>query len=146
MSFLWQDTNLQVDRIKVYTDGASRGNPGPAGIGILIEDSNGKPIRKISEYIGETTNNVAEYTALLRAVNECINLNYESVLFLTDSQLVVNQIKKDYRVKNEGLKQYYVKLRMKLLNLKNWDIKHIPREENTTADSLANKALNNSVQ
>jgi ribonuclease HI len=136
-----------VDRIvKIYTDGASRGNPGPAGIGILIIDENGKDIKRISEYIGNTTNNIAEYRALLRALEECEKKKIKTARFFADSQLLVNQVNKRYKVANEGLKPLYVKLMGKFMNFKDWSIKYIPREENRIADSLANDALDNLTQ
>ena len=131
-----------MDRVaKIYTDGCSRGNPGPAGIGILIINNDGKEIKRISEYIGKTTNNVAEYKAILRAVSECISRKIDKAIFFTDSELIVNQLNKSYKIKDEKLKNLYVKLLSKLINFKNWSIKHIPREHNKIADSLANQAL-----
>ena len=131
-----------MDRVvKIYTDGCSRGNPGPSGIGILIVDNNGKEIERISEYIGKTTNNVAEYKAILRAVSECESRKIDKVIFFTDSELIVNQLNKSYKIKDEKLKILYVKLLNKLINFRNWSIKHIPREDNKIADSLANQAL-----
>lgn len=132
--------------IKIYTDGSSRGNPGPAGIGILIIDDKGNEVKRISEYIGETTNNIAEYSALLRAVIECEKRKIYSVEFFTDSELLVNQLNKVYKIKNEGLKPLYVKLLSKLMNFRDWSIKHIPREENKIADFLANQALDKKSQ
>lgn len=131
-----------MDRIvKIYTDGCSRGNPGPAGIGILIINNDGREIKRISEYIGEATNNIAEYRAILRAVNECESRKIDEAIFFTDSELIVNQLNKSYKVKDEKIKTLYVKLLNKLINFKNWSIKHIPREDNKIADSLANQAL-----
>jgi ribonuclease HI len=131
-----------MDRVvKIYTDGCSRGNPGPAGIGILMVDNNGKEIERISEYIGKTTNNVAEYKAILRSVNECESRKINKAIFFTDSELIVNQLNKSYKIKDEKLKILYVKLLSKLINFKNWSIKHIPRENNKIADKLANQAL-----
>lgn len=132
-----------MDRVvKIYTDGCSRGNPGPAGIGILIINNDGREIKRISEYIGKATNNIAEYRAILRAVNECESRKIDEAMFFTDSELVVNQLNKSYKVKDEKIKTLYVKLLNKLINFKNWSIKHIPREDNKIADSLANQALN----
>jgi ribonuclease HI len=131
-----------MDRIvKIYTDGCSRGNPGPAGIGVLIINNDGREIKRISEYIGEATNNIAEYRAILRAVNECESRKIDEAIFFTDSELIVNQLNKSYKVKDEKIKTLYVKLLNKLINFKNWSIKHIPREDNKIADSLANQAL-----
>ncbi len=131
-----------MDRVvKIYTDGCSRGNPGPAGIGILIINNDGREIKRISEYIGKATNNIAEYRAILRAVNECESRKIDGVIFFTDSELIVNQLNKSYKVKDEKIKTLYVKLLNKLINFKNWSIKHIPREDNKIADFLANQAL-----
>lgn len=131
-----------MDRVvKIYTDGCSRGNPGPAGIGILIINNDGSEIKRISEYIGKATNNIAEYRAILRAVNECESRKIDEAIFFTDSELIVNQLNKSYKVKDEKIKTLYVKLLNKLINFKNWSIKHIPREDNKIADSLANQAL-----
>ncbi len=131
-----------MDRVvKIYTDGCSRGNPGPAGIGILIINNDGSEIKRISEYIGKATNNIAEYRAILRAVNECESRKIDEAIFFTDSELIVNQLNKSYKVKDEKIKTLYVKLLNKLINFKNWSIKHIPREDNKIADFLANQAL-----
>lgn len=131
-----------MDRIvKVFIDGASRGNPGPSGIGILMLDENDNEIGKISEKINNTTNNVAEYKALLRAIKECQKLKFLSVHFFTDSQLLAQQINGNYKIKNEKLKPLYVNIKGKLLGFKNWKITHIPREKNTTADKLANESF-----
>ncbi len=127
--------------IEVFIDGASKGNPGPAGIGVLILDENEHEISKISEKIEDTTNNVAEYRALLRAITECKKLNILSVRFYTDSQLLARQIKGRYKIKDEKLKPLYVKIRGKLLGFKNWEVIHIPREKNIIADKLANDSL-----
>jgi ribonuclease HI len=129
-----------MDRIvEVFIDGASKGNPGPAGIGVSILDKNGREISKISEKIEDTTNNVAEYKALLRAITECKKLNILSVKFYTDSQLLARQINGMYKIKDERLKSLYVKIKGKLLGFKEWEITHIPREQNVVADRLANE-------
>ncbi len=129
-----------MDRVaKVYIDGASKGNPGPSGIGVLILDEQEKEIKKISEKIDDTTNNVAEYKSLLRAIIECQKLSFSSVHFFTDSQLLARQINGMYKIKDEKLKLLYVKVKGKLLGLKKWRITHIPREKNIIADKLANE-------
>ncbi|MBN1694815.1 ribonuclease HI family protein [candidate division WOR-3 bacterium] len=136
-----------MDRVaKVFIDGASRGNPGPSGIGILVLDEHENEIRRISEKIGDTTNNVAEYRALLKAVIECKRLGFSSAQFFTDSQLLARQVNGMYKIKDEKLKPLYVKIRGKLLGFRNWEIIHIPREKNIIADKLANdsfKKINN---
>ena len=129
-----------MDRVvKVFIDGASKGNPGPSGIGVLILDENKKEISRISEKIEESTNNVAEYKALLRAIIECKKLGLSSVQFYTDSQLLARQINGMYKIKDPGLKSLYIKIKGKLLGFKSWNITHIPREKNVAADKLANE-------
>jgi ribonuclease HI len=127
--------------VKVFIDGASRGNPGPSGIGALILDEDENEIRKISEKISDTTNNVAEYKALLRAIVECQKLGFSSVKFFTDSQLLARQVNGIYKIKDKKLKSLYVKVRGKLLGFKNWEVLHIPREKNRIADKLANNSF-----
>jgi ribonuclease HI len=127
--------------VKVFIDGASRGNPGPSGIGILILDSRNNEIRRISEKINDTTNNVAEYRALLKAIIECQKSGFSSAQFFTDSELLARQINGMYKIKDEKLKPLYVKIKGKLLGFRNWSLIHIPREENIIADKLANDSF-----
>jgi ribonuclease HI len=127
--------------IEIFIDGASKGNPGPAGIGVLILDEKKNEISRISEKIEDTTNNVAEYKALLRAITECKKLNILSVKFYTDSQLLARQINGMYKIKDQKLKPLYIKIKGTLLGFKSWEITHIPREQNTVADSLANESF-----
>lgn len=127
-------------RLRVFTDGASKGNPGPAGIGVFIK-KNGREEIKHSEYIGIASNNVAEYKAVLKAVELCIPFKPDSVHIYSDSQLVVNQVKNVYKISDSKLKKLYVKLMSKLMSLPSWNIKHITRDKNEVADLLANKAI-----
>ena len=131
-------------KIKVYTDGASRGNPGLAAIGIVVNDENGKEIKAHKKFIGEFTNNVAEYTALIESVNVLKDLKeqFDEINFYCDSELVVKQIKGEYKIKHKDLIRLSLEFwkEIKLLN-KKFSIQHIPREENKTADRLANEAL-----
>lgn len=127
--------------VKVFIDGASRGNPGPSGIGVLILDEDENEIKKISEKISDTTNNVAEYKALHKAIVECQKIGFSSVHFFTDSQLLARQVNGLYKIKDEKLKSLYIKVRGKLLGFKNWEVIHIPREKNRIADKLANDSF-----
>ncbi|MFA6423180.1 MAG: ribonuclease HI family protein [Patescibacteria group bacterium] len=130
--------------LKVYTDGGARGNPGPAGIGIIIKNDD-KIIAKIKKYIGEATNNQAEYQAILSAL-EFIKANYvgkiDSLLCSLDSQLVVEQLRGNYKVKNQDLAILFLKIKKICEDL---DLKiefvHIPREQNKLADKLVNIAI-----
>lgn len=124
------------NKIKVYIDGAARGNPGPAGIGIHIQN-----IKDVYDYIGEATNNVAEYSALLRGLKEIISLGYKEVHFYSDSELLVKQINGEYRVKNEKLKPLFLQAKSLILKLKDFSISHVRREKNKEADELANLGI-----
>ena len=129
---------------KIYIDGAARGNPGPAGAGILILDHNNKTISEISKYLGEATNNVAEYTAMVLAMDEARNLKAKDIVVNTDSQLLAKQLGGEYKVKNPALKQLHSKVNSLLASFDEVRINMIPREENKQADFLANKAIDNS--
>lgn len=131
-------------RVKVFTDGASRGNPGTAAVGIVINDENDKEIRTSGKYIGECTNNVAEYTALIESVKLLKELNepFEEINFFCDSELIVKQIRGEYKIRNKDLINLSLEFWKEIKSLnKKFSIRHIPREENKTADLLANKAL-----
>jgi len=122
-------------------DGAARNNPGPAAIGVVIKDGHGRSISQLSRYIGHTTNNQAEYRAVITALKEAIRLGAEQVALFSDSQLVVRQINGNYRVKKAALKPLYQQVTELQSQLARLDIRYIPREQNREADSLANMAL-----
>lgn len=123
----------------LYTDGASSGNPGESGIGVVLT-IDGKRI-ELSEYIGRATNNVAEYMALIRGLEKAKKLGLDKLDILLDSELLVKQIKGEYRVKSEYLRVLYGKVIALLDSFSHYSIKHIPREKNSDADRLARKAL-----
>jgi len=127
-------------KLTIFTDGAARGNPGPAGIGIHIKQEN-KVIAEIADYIGETTNNIAEYSAFIRGLEEAVKLKAKEIAVFCDSELLVKQIKGEYRVKNQGLIPLFIRARALLDNFKKIDLKHIPREQNKEADRLANLGI-----
>lgn len=127
--------------VTARTDGASRGNPGPAGIGVVLEvDGDSRPI-ECSEYIGEATNNVAEYRALLLALSEAEKLSPSSLTILSDSELLVRQLNGEYRVKSDLLKPLYQEACRRLRGFPGARILHVEREENQAADRLANRAI-----
>ncbi len=128
-------------RLTVYVDGASRGNPGPSAIGVAIEDENGGPQVRISSYIGETTNNQAEYAALITGLREAARLKAEHVDIKTDSELMVRQVQGSYRVRNANLRPLFDEVKQRLASFRSFTISHIPRSQNGTADALANQAL-----
>lgn len=124
----------------IHTDGGSRGNPGKAGIGIVIEKDDGNK-EQIYKYIGMTTNNIAEYTALKEALMRAEELGEKHVSVIMDSELVVKQIKGEYRVKNEGLKPLYKDIKNIIREFDYFEIRHVMRKDNKEADKLANKAM-----
>ncbi|MDD5205930.1 MAG: ribonuclease HI family protein, partial [Desulfobacterales bacterium] len=123
-----------------YIDGAARGNPGPASIGIVLYESDSTILREISEPLGQATNNQAEYTALIRALEEAISLGAARIRVYSDSELIVKQVRGQYKVKDEKLKILNEKVQ-KLLNNIRLSISCIGREDNKRADKLANEAL-----
>lgn len=133
-----------MDRLEIYIDGASKGNPGPAGIGVVI-CRKGETIKNISRYIGRATNNFAEYSALIQGLEEAITLKADSLVIYSDSQLVCRQIKKEYKVRNDNIKGLFLRAEKMLLAFKEITVKNIPREENRGADKLANLAVKGSL-
>lgn len=126
--------------IEINIDGASRGNPGLSAIGIIIK-SKGKTIKEYNEFIGFKTNNQAEYTALKRALEICNNIDKEITIF-SDSELLVNQRNLKYRIRSQELKMISRDIAELEKNYAKISYIHIPREKNSNADLLANKALN----
>jgi len=125
----------------IFTDGVSRGNPGRAAIGAIIRDERGTVIASISRSIGRATNNLAEYAALIAALQEAIKAGASQVEVRSDSELIVRQINGRYRVKNAALVPLHNKVRELQGQLESFSISHIPREQNVEADRLANMAL-----
>jgi ribonuclease HI len=128
------------NELTVYIDGASKGNPGPSGIGVVI-CRGGESVQNISRYIGHATNNAAEYTALICGLMECLSLKADSVSMRTDSQLLARQINGAYKVRHPGILELYTQSRQLIAGFKKFSIQHIPREENLGADKLANEAV-----
>ena len=132
---------VRLKKAVIFTDGASRGNPGSAAIGAVIKDEQGKLISSISRCIGRATNNQAEYRAIIAALEEAIRLGVKQVDIKMDSELVVKQINGEYRVKKATLKPLYQQVKQLRGSLEGFTITHIPRQQNIEADNLANKAL-----
>jgi ribonuclease HI len=132
---------LSVPRFRARTDGASRGNPGPAAIGVSIENEAGEEVATASEAIGVATNNVAEYRALARAVELLTGLGARRVEFLLDSELIVRQMNGQYRVRDPKMQRLFQEVRRGLGRFTEATFRHVPRTENTRADALANRAL-----
>jgi len=129
------------EKLILYTDGGARGNPGPAGIGVVIFDKAGNVAGKISEYIGEATNNQAEYKALIAGLAKAKELGGQEIEVFLDSELVVKQLNRKYRVKDKRLALLFVKAYNSSLGFKKIIFKHILREKNDLADKLVNLAL-----
>ncbi len=130
--------------LTINIDGAARGNPGPAGIGAIAK-KNDKIIFQISEFIGNTTNNCAEYLALIKTLKKCISLKEQKVHIISDSELVVKQIKGEYKVKDEKLKPLFLESKKLIEKIKVFEITHTYREKNKEADKLANNAIDKEV-
>ncbi len=129
------------EEIILYIDGAARGNPGKAGIGVVLRDKRHNVIEEAGEYIGETTNNVAEYRALLEGLRRVLSRGAKEVKIFSDSELLVRQLKGRYKVKSPSLLPLYGEVIKLLGKLTRWEIVHIPREQNFRADALANAAI-----
>jgi ribonuclease HI len=125
----------------LHVDGGARGNPGPAGIGVVLSDSAGSTVASISEYIGEATNNVAEYRALIEGLKLALERGARDLRIYSDSELVVRQLGGSYKVKNEGLRPYYEQAKELLGDFTKYELISIPREKNNHADDLVNHAL-----
>lgn len=132
---------MRTDILVINADGACRGNPGPAAIGATIKDENGRLLASVSRAIGRTTNNQAEYQALIAALEKVIDLGARQVDIRLDSELVVRQVEGRYRVKKAGLKPLYLRVGKLLGQLDGFTISHVPRCQNAEADQLANAAL-----
>jgi ribonuclease HI len=127
--------------VTLHTDGGARGNPGPAGIGAVIQDLNGNQLKAIKEYIGETTNNQAEYRALLRGLTEVAAMGADKVTCYLDSELVVKQLNGQYKIKEPGLQDLAMDVIRLKQKFKEISFKHVRREHNAAADKLVNEAL-----
>ncbi len=125
----------------LYTDGASRGNPGEAGAGIILKNSSGRTVRRMRKYLGSMTNNQAEYNALLLGLNLARMSGVKNLSVYLDSELIVRQVNGEYRVKNPEIKPLYRKVLQMLQEFDKINILHVPREMNGEADSLANQAI-----
>ena len=125
----------------VACDGASRGNPGPAGAGAQITDPDGVVLAEVAEGLGTATNNVAEYTAVIRGLERALELGAASVLLRSDSQLLINQLTGRYRVKSPHLQPLHRRVRQLAAGFDFIEFEHVRRERNTEADRLANQGV-----
>ncbi|XCN74983.1 MAG: ribonuclease HI family protein [Candidatus Electrothrix aestuarii] len=126
---------------KLFTDGASRGNPGEAGAGSVLLDADGQELAARSAYLGQCTNNVAEYKALLLGVQSALELGCSRLEIFLDSQLIVRQLQGQYKVKHAALQPLFAEVKGLLSKLQHWTVAHVPREQNKRADELANRGI-----
>lgn len=127
--------------ITAYFDGGARSNPGPAGYGVYIVDDGGNVLAELSGSLGNTTNNIAEYNGLIAALQWAADRNMTQLAIKGDSQLIIEQMRGNYKVKNEGLKPLYLKARMLVMQIGNVTFEHVRREHNQEADRLSNVGM-----
>ncbi len=132
--------------ISAHCDGGARGNPGPAGFGALIQDSDGAVLAELSEFLGIQTNNFAEYSGLLASLDFALKHGYSRLRVVSDSELMVKQIKGQYQVKSPGLRPLYEQARKKIAQLEGFEIVHALRHKNKDADRLANEAMDRGMK
>ena len=128
-------------KARLFTDGGARGNPGPAAYGFVLESENGTVLAAEGEAIGTATNNVAEYSGLVAGLQKAVELHVPEVEVVSDSELMVKQMRGEYRVKNEALRELYEEATALALRLGNVEYRHVKRAHNELADKLVNDAL-----
>lgn len=127
--------------LRVNVDGGARGNPGPAAIATVVQDGDGEVLEERSKGIGSATNNVAEYRALLLGIERAAELGASRLQLVGDSELIVRQVKGEYKVKDPALRVLHQQVLDALDGFDDWSIRHVPREENAEADRLVNEEL-----
>ncbi|HID64638.1 MAG TPA: ribonuclease HI family protein [Anaerolineae bacterium] len=137
---------MNMRRLVIYADGAARGNPGPAGIGVVIEDERGRVLKEVSQFVGRQTNNQAEYLALIQGLEAAAEYQADAVLVRLDSELLVHQLRGEYKVKSPRLEPLMSQVQKLLARYKVVGIEHIERRYNRAADRLANRAINTALR
>jgi ribonuclease HI len=130
-----------VDKLVVNVDGGARGNPGPAAIGVVVQTAEGEVLEERGERICRATNNVAEYRALLAGIERAAELGASELELVGDSELIVRQVKGEYKVKDAALRDLHAQVKRALQPFERWSIRHVRRERNSDADRLVNEAL-----
>ena len=138
-------TSLDQGYLVANVDGGARGNPGPAGYGVVIEDELGRPVAELSEFLGRQTNNYAEYSGLLSALNYTLRHGFKALKVVSDSELMVKQINGEYKVSSPTLKELHERAITLIDQLDCFEIKHVLREKNREADRLANLAMDRGI-
>ncbi len=131
----------QVTSVIINVDGGARGNPGPAAIGVVVRDHDGVVLEERGERIGRATNNVAEYRALLLGIERAIAIGATDLELVGDSELIVRQVKGEYKVKDTTLRELHREVKAALVGFDRWSIRHVGREQNAAADRLVNEVL-----
>lgn len=129
------------DRLVAHVDGGARGNPGPAGYGVVIDDAAGRRVAELSQYLGHRTNNYAEYMGLLAALQYALEHDARALEVVSDSELLVRQLNGQYKVRHPVLMELYQQARTLIRKLEWFRIEHVRREKNRDADKLANQAM-----
>ena len=129
------------ERVTVHVDGGARGNPGPAGVGVVLTDPDGNVVDRANAYIGESTNNEAEYRALLLGLERALALGAREVDVINDSELIAHQVSGRYKVKHPDMKPLHAEALQALGGFERWSIRPVPRERNAEADALVNDAI-----
>src|SRR3989344_4464499 len=130
-------------KLKTYSDGGARGNPGPAAIGVVVYGESGRPLFQAGEYIGETTNNQAEYRALIVALDKALSFGGTHITCYLDSELVVKQMQGKYKIREAGLQALAGNALKLIKNFSSVEFMHVRREKNKLADKLVNEAFDN---
>lgn len=133
-------------RARLYTDGGARGNPGPAAYGFVLEAEDGTVLAAEGDAIGEATNNVAEYAGLVAGLRKAVELHVPDVEVVSDSELMVKQMRGEYRVKNAALQELFLEANRVARQLERVEYRHVKRAHNELADKLVNEALDASVR
>lgn len=134
-----------MEQVRIFSDGASRGNPGPAGIGVVIVSPAGNSLAEVKEYLGVSTNNLAEYTALVRGLETALDLGARKVEIFSDSELLVRQVLGQYQVRSPILKPLHRQVLSLERRFAEFCIQHVPRSQNARADELANQAIDEAI-
>jgi len=132
-------------KLEIFTDGGCSGNPGPSAIGVVIKDG-AKTVKTVSRAIGQGTNNIAEYTALIIALQEALILKADEISVKTDSELMSKQVSGAYAVKHENIKPLFDQVKHLITGFKTFQITHVPREQNAEADALVRQVLKKASQ
>jgi probable phosphoglycerate mutase len=147
IGYLWPvEIPARTAAVTAFCDGGSRGNPGPAGFGVYIQNENGEKVAELSEYLGIRTNNFAEYSGLLAALEYALRYDHPRLKVVSDSELMVKQIKGEYKVKSPDLRLLYEEAKRRIGGLDFFQIQHVLREKNRHADRLANEAMDQGIR